>query len=503
MAFVPRYEQDVFVSYAHVDNRPLLDQAMGWVGETPLGWVATLVHLLKKLLDQKLGRKDACNIWFDSHDLRGHHTLDAEIAAQLRQSAAFVAILSPGYLEAVWCLAEIGLFMRCFETELGNRMFLIEKDPIAVDDSSPSELRQLWDPRQRQARRGYRFWYVDPNEQPRTLATPIPDPTEKEYFRLIDDLARDLRAQLRAMREASPSETRPASEPYRPLAGARVEDVPCVLLGYVTSDLESRRREVRRYLEQQGILVLPENPYPARRAEFEAATDADLRRSELFVQLLGRTPGERPPDVPEGYAWLQLDRAQRAKVPVLQWRSRELDLTEIEWPRQRELLELETVRATSLETFKRAVASALVRPPSQPPSRRTSSRPLVFLNMEPRHREVAAQIRARFRNSAAWVEPLDRGIAEEVRVDLEQNLVECDAMVMLYGDNAGWARAQLRAFLKLAPRRNRPLRAIAVIDLPAREKPELGFDLSEMITIDARGGIGSEVLTQLSAALRL
>jgi hypothetical protein len=503
MAFVPKFAQDVFVSYAHVDNRPLLDQAVGWVGEAPLGWVATLVRLLKNLLDQKLGRKDSCNVWFDSHDLRGHHTLDAEIAAQLQQSAAFVAILSPGYVKAVWCLAELGLFMRSFGAELGNRMFIIEKDQIDVDESLPSELRTLWDPRERQARRGYYFWYKDPNDQPRTFAVPIPDPAEKEYFRLIDDLARDLQSQLKAMREAATGASDQAPQSYHPLTGIRAEDAPCVLLAEVTSDLESRRREVQRYLEQQGVLVLPENPYPLGRSEFERAIDADLRRSELFVQLLGGMVGKRPPEVPEGYAQLQLDRARRGEVAILQWRSPELDLTEIEWSRHRELLELETVRVTSLETFKRSAAAALAPRPSPPTPRQTSNRALVFLNIEPRHREIAAQIREEVGNRVTWVQPLDVGTAEQVRADLEQNVIECDAMVMVYADNASWVRAQLRTVHKLAPRREGRVPTILLINSSDEAQPELGFDLPGMVIADGRGGIGQEVLPRLLESLRL
>jgi hypothetical protein len=82
-------------------------------------------------------------------------------------------------------------------------------------------------------------------------------------------------------------------------------------------------------------------------------------------------------------------------------------------------------------------------------------------------------------------------------------LIDCDAMIMVYGDNAGWARAQLRAFLKATPRRERPVRAIPVIDAPAVPKPELGFHLPEMVIIDGRSGIGSEVLARLGEALRL
>ena len=91
----------------------------------------------------------------------------------------------------------------------------------------------------------------------------------------------------------------------------------------------------------------------------------------------------------------------------------------------------------------------------------------------------------------------------EVRRYLEQNLIDCDAMVMVYADNAGWARAQLRAFLKATPRRERPVWAIPVIDAPAESKPELGFHLPEMVIIDGRSGIGSEVVSRLSEALRL
>jgi hypothetical protein len=64
-----------------------------------------------------------------------------------------------------------------------------------------------------------------------------------------------------------------------------------VLLADVTDDLESDRRQVQRYLEQQQITVLPTQPYPLGRAEFELKLNADLGRAALFVQLLGARPG--------------------------------------------------------------------------------------------------------------------------------------------------------------------------------------------------------------------
>jgi len=484
MVFVPGYDQDVFISYAHVDDEPFFDAVRP---DQSAGWVTTFVRLLTNELAQKIGRKEKFTVWFDTISLRGNHALTGEITAKLERAANFVAILSPPYLASQWCRDEAHLFTRRFACDLEGRLFIVEK--ASLDDGAvvPPELTGL---------RNYRFWYLDRNHQPRTLGKPMPQQDEIQYFRLIEDLARDIHGQLKAMAGRQPDKRPPG-------VANGGNGHAAVFLAEVTDDLEHQRLEVRRYLEQQGVLVLPEAGLPLGRAEFEAALDADLARSRVFVQLLGPVPGKRPPDVPDGYGWLQLDSARRRGARVLQWRSAELDLAGIEWARHRELLELETVHASSLETFKSAVAATLMPPPAPLPSRSTDDQPLVFLNTEPRHDEIAAKIREAIRDRAALVEPLREGPAEELRVDFEQNLIDCDAMVMVYTDNAGWARAQLRAFRKHAPRRERPVRAIPVINAPADPKPELGFSLPEMIIIDGRGGIGSEALAQLTRSLRL
>jgi hypothetical protein len=503
MAFVPGYEQDVFISYAHADDRPYFDPPAG--EESRSGWVGTLVRQLKNELAQKIGREDACKVWFDNHRLRGNHTLSEEIAGQLERSATFVAIVSPGYSASSWCLDELRLFTRRFAGDLGRRVFIIEKSPLEPDEPIPPELRELFDGHERRALCGYRLWYEDRNEQPRTFAIPVPVAGEREYFRRIEDLAHDLKRQLKAMRLGpSGGLGRGGTTAFRPLTGAPADGGAFVLLAEVTDDLYFKRLEVHRYLEQHGLAVLPEASYLPGRAEFTAALEADLARSSLFVQLLGPMPGKRPRDVPEGYGSLQLECALRRGCRVLQWRSPDLDLARIKLPRQRALLEHETVQATSLESFKREVCIKAVPTPSPADTRRDlGGRPLVFLNTEPRHRIIASQIRAAIGNRAAWAEPLFEGDAEEVREELTQNLIDCDAMVMIYADNPGWARGQLRQFHKLAPRRTQPVRAIPVIDAPPATKPPLGIELPEMIVINGRNGIGPEALAQLSASLRL
>jgi hypothetical protein len=54
MAFVPGYEHDIFVSYAHRDDEPVVEGR---------GWVSTFVDQLTQLLKMRLGRADASSIW--------------------------------------------------------------------------------------------------------------------------------------------------------------------------------------------------------------------------------------------------------------------------------------------------------------------------------------------------------------------------------------------------------------------------------------------------------
>lgn len=481
-------ENDVFISYAHVDDRPF---DVTGPGQSP-GWVATLVRHLENYLAQEIGRAEGFTVWKDKYNLHGNDTLTTEIATKLERTAVFIALLSPAYLASTWCRDEARFFTQHFASDLAGRVFVIEKVPFDEGAVVPRELT---------GRRNYRFWYLDEEKKPRTFAKPMSQQDEIQYFRQVQDLARDIRSKLAPI-SRDPLVQQPA---VQPLTGKGVSGggLAVVFLAEVTDDLEHQRLEVRRYLEQQGVLVLPETNFPLARTAFEAALDADLARSKVFVQLLGPMLGKRPPDVPDGYGWLQLECARLRGMRVLQWRSPELSLGRVEWARHRELLELETVHATSLETFKSAVAAALVPPPPSAPPRATGEQPLVFLNTEPRHGEIAAEIRDAIRDRAALVEPLREGTAEEVRVDFEQNLVDCDAMVMVYADNASWTRTQLRAFRKQAPRRERPVRAIPVIDAPPQSKPELGFSLPEMVVINGRDGVGPEVLVQLSRALQL
>ena len=110
------------------------------------------------------------------------HALAQKIKAELERTAILIAILSSGYLASGWCLDEARFFTQHFAGDLAGRVFVVEK--AKLDDTAvvPQQLTGL---------RNYRFWYIDDNKQPRTFATPVPRPEEIQYFRQVQDLARD------------------------------------------------------------------------------------------------------------------------------------------------------------------------------------------------------------------------------------------------------------------------------------------------------------------------
>ena len=90
MAFVPGYKHDIFVSYSHIDDIPIVEGR---------GWVATFVGQLQRLLAMRLGRADAYSIWMDQC-LIGNEPFSDALLQNINQSAALIIILSPGYLHS-------------------------------------------------------------------------------------------------------------------------------------------------------------------------------------------------------------------------------------------------------------------------------------------------------------------------------------------------------------------------------------------------------------------
>ncbi len=109
-AYVPGHKNDIFVSYARVDNTPIRG--------IDLGWVSHLVDTLDNILSQALGRSDLFELWMDTRRDSPAVRLTSDILDHVRQSATLLVILSPGYLASEWCRDELSCFVDTINADL-------------------------------------------------------------------------------------------------------------------------------------------------------------------------------------------------------------------------------------------------------------------------------------------------------------------------------------------------------------------------------------------------
>lgn len=431
---------DIFVSYASVDDEPLPG--------ADKGWVTTLIKGLKNLLGQKLGCRDAYTLWRDD-ELRGHQQSTLETIEQLENSALLLLVLSPGYLASQWCRTELNAFL----TQVGEnsgRVFVVERDEV----ERPNELKDLL---------GYQFWVKDDKDKPHTLATPKPEPEEKLYYQKLDDLARELSDKIKSLREQAVSTQ----------ALVPVGDIlpTSIFLAQVSDDLAQLRDEVKRYLEQQqDVRVLPEQVYSMADTEIQQRIDQDLSQCRCFVQLLGQK-------IDQGLPNFQYKRAQAAKLPILQWRDNRLKLNEVRDSKHKALLSQSTVMASNLEDFKKRIINQLKEEVKTEP---TQGDDFVFINAASEDMGLALEIQEFFigKNIESNVPLISNGITPtEKKTDLEEQLLACKAVIVLYNTDTPlvWVKQQIRYCQRIQTRRgeNNPYKMVAVYNKPSPDKQPL------------------------------
>ncbi|BAP55170.1 extracellular ligand-binding receptor [Thioploca ingrica] len=477
-AYVPNCKHDIFVSYARVDDEPFAG--------ADKGWVTTLITGLKILLGKKLGSPELFSLWMD-HELRGNTPTTPHICKQLETSALFVLILSPAYEVSQWCQFELNTLLAIAGKDSG-RIFVVEHD--IVEERSP-DLSDLL---------GYKFWVRNEFGQPRILAIPKPNPEEFEYYQKLDDLARQLVEKLKELKQEAqaklattptlPSDyadliaatttltTRLPADEADPTPTITSPPTTTVFLAKVSENLEKHRQEVKGYLEQQGVRILPTKEYAF--ATLQQSLDQDLKECQLFVQLLNDNSGGFI-----NYPLFQYQRAQAASLPILQWRDPRLNLTTVTDSVQRTLLEASTVMAVHLFEFQTYIIKYLTPAPVEIPKPTTAGDILVFINAAPEDMTLAHRIKDILdAHGIGYSLPLEISTstkAAEIRNYLEQNLLYCDSIIVLYDNtSAVWVNEQLLYCRRMQRLRDQPLKIIAVYSTPSPNKPPLNIKLPNM-----------------------
>jgi TIR domain len=403
---------DVFVSYAHVDNQ----------GDMP--WVTNLVRHLGDQLAPRLGSKEV-HLWRDYDALDGNHPFPSKIIDSVRNSATLLVVMSEGYLYSEWCARERNAFLNFARSFIEDgRVFLVHR--LNTDRKArPREFGDL---------EGYQFWAKDPTARGAMRTLGWPDFRESAYCSSVLNLADDLARKLKKLKTK-------ASDP--PVLTNRI------FLARSTDDMEEREDELKSYLTQAGVGIFPETWYPEEdERAFRLAAQADLARCSVFVQLLSKVNGRRVGGSSgRRCPLLQHEIAQSTGKPILQWRDFAEDPVSVLDADHRALLE--GARACGFGEFKRAVVEAARckrTAPSPPPSG------VVFINADRDDLGMARELSTLFatQHIESYVPILD-GSPEKVRRNLEENLKECDGLVLVYGAaEPFWVQEQLRQRKKIS-----------------------------------------------------
>ena len=90
---------DIFISYAHMD-----DQALD---EDQKGWISKFHRVLQVKLGQLMG--EPAKIWRDEK-LTGNDVYDDKIVNEFKNAKVMISVLSPRYIKSEWCNRELNEF---------------------------------------------------------------------------------------------------------------------------------------------------------------------------------------------------------------------------------------------------------------------------------------------------------------------------------------------------------------------------------------------------------
>jgi hypothetical protein len=486
------FEQNLFISFTHIDNQPL--------GDGDKGWITRFHASLKAVLSMRLGRE--AKIWRDEK-LHGNDLLSEEIMARLKESAVLVSIVSSRYLKSEWCTREAHEF--CENAALNGgltvgsklRVFKVIKTPVENLEPLPAPIKDVL---------GYDFFtYKD--------GAPLEfDPAYgQEYAQLYNLKIAKLAWELKQLIEALAGVAPPAS------------GKPTVYLAECSHDRRQARELIEGELRRLGYPVVPDKRLPVDEAEYVAAVEQLLARSALSVHLVGESYGAVP-DGPTAKSTSMLQnelavaRCRSGGLQRLIWLPKE---TRSQKPEQQAFIEalhrdaeaqfgadlvagdIEELRAAIHVTLKKIERPEPVQPEPEAAAARApagSNTRLLYLICDAKDRKASVPLRKLCRTFGFEVAlPAFEGDASQVRKVNQQLLASCDAVMLFYGaGDEAWKRA-IDGELKRMPgyRGGKPLPAIHTYLAEPRtdDKTDL-IDLEERGLINGLDGLPEEALAR-------
>jgi hypothetical protein len=483
------FEEDAFISYAHLDNIELI--------EGRKGWVANLYRALDVRLAQLLGN-DA-RVWWDPK-IDGNDYLEDTLVDRLARVAALVAVVSPRYVRSEWTRKELQAFCAAASRQGGlriqdkARIFKVLKTPVPLEEHPP-ELRSLL---------GYEFFKVDPaSGKVRELDEIFGPDAQRDFWLKLDDLAHDMAATLQLLYEQG---GRPAENPEKDSAKAEA-----VYLAMTTAELRDERESIRRELEQRGYVVLPNKPLPFAAAEIEAQVREDLGRCRMSVHMVGQTYSLVPEGGRSSLVEMQYELAvERAAAggwfSQLVWIPPGLEVADERQRRVLDALRMDPrvhvgadLLETPLEDLRTVINAWLTGTPRKTRAGAATpvcKMPQLYLIYDQRDAGTIGPWADFLFTHCEVIRPVFDGDEAEVREYHEENLRTCHGALIFYGaGNEVWLRRKLRELQKSAGYGRVGRQPVVGVCLIAPKTPDKeGFRTHEAMLLEQWDGLSPDAL---------
>lgn len=498
------FEQNLFISYAHIDDQPLTPGEKGWI---------TRFHAtLKAILSMRLGRE--AKIWRDEK-LRGNDIFSNEIVAQFRQSAVLVSIVTSRYLNSEWCTREAREFCDCAQQTGGltvgnkSRVFKVIKTPVDSQDQLPDPMRQTL---------GYEFFTVK-DGAPLEFDAAYGQEFAQLYNQNIAKLAWEVAQLVKALDAEAGSGERDSNADSAPQAPSK----PAVYLAECSYDRKQARELLDGELKRLGYPVLPDRQLPGEEGEYLAAVQDMLARCALSIHLVGESYGAVP-DGPSGKSVgmhqneLAVARCKSGGLKRLIWLPQG---TRSGQPAQQAFIEAlhqdaqaqfgADLIAGDIEELRTAIHTTLKKieqPEPKPPERDAveasaadgQSGKLIYLLCDEKDRKASVPLRKLCKQLGFEVAlPAFEGDASQVRKTNQQLLASCDAVILYYGaGDEAWKRAIDNELKKMAGyRAGKPPPALyTYLAEPKTSDKEDLIDMEEPGLIDGLAGLAEAATTK-------
>ena len=486
------FEKDIFISYAHIDDES--------ISENEKGWITEFHRALEIRLSQLLGERPV--IWRDSA-LDGNHDYDKEIVSQFPKIAILISILSPRYVKSEWCIKEVEEFYKAAEQNFGplvnnkSRVFKIVKTPVDLD-KHPQKLQSLL---------GYDFFQVDQdNNRVREYSKLFGEKLQQLYWAKLDDVAHDIAGLLTEIKDLGDSKKLSINQKKR-----------AIYLAETTYDSKQQREEIKRWLEDHDFIVFPKNHLSLVAPEYKEQVDEIISQCELSIHILGKSYGIVPEGTTLSKNILQINQAvNQSDLNSLIWMANNSNSED-----QRQTSYLDELKAGnnttnsaefvigSIEELKHIIEDKVTKKEPEKAADQESeteeltddSPPMVYLICDDQDLENVTSIEDfLYDKGCEVIVPVFEGEQADIRLDHQENLKTCDAVIIYYGaGNDLWIRAKSRELLKISGYgRSTPLNHKAVIIAPKKTTSKQRFRSRDLSVINFLESQNLELLEEIT-----